>query len=95
MRAHLTPIEVCEALIGPIETVAVAAGLNRKAAYRWRAPSQYRDAGDIPLRAARRLLTHAAAHGIPLTEAHLIWGAPRHEIERLRLHLQPAAKVAS
>lgn len=84
MSKHLTPLEVCEALFGHIESVSVAAGLEGKAAYAWRHASKWRDAGDIGAsRYQRRLLAHAAARGIPLTADHLIWGAPASQIEAL------------
>ncbi|PIL20524.1 hypothetical protein P775_08320 [Puniceibacterium antarcticum] len=83
MSRHLTPVQVCERLIGPVETLGPIAGLQAKAAYGWRRESQYRDAGDLTPRANRALLAHAAAHDIPLTADHLIWGAPEEEIEQL------------
>lgn len=78
-------MQVCEALIGPIETIARIAGQKPKAAYRWRHRSEWRDAGDIPsARYMRALLAHATARGIPLTADHLIWGASAEELAALQ-----------
>lgn len=84
MSEHLTPAEVVEHMIGRPEVIGAAIGVNSKTAYTWRRPSRGRDAGDIPsARHMRRLLAFAAAHSIPLSERHLIWSAPRIEIEAL------------
>ncbi|WP_420415809.1 hypothetical protein [Marinovum algicola] len=80
---HLTPLQVCERLVGPIEALGPIAGLGEKAAYHWRQPSRIRDAGDIPSKAMRAILSHAAARELPLTEAHMIWGAPEAEVVQL------------
>ena len=92
MRHDLTPLEVCERLIGPPSAIAAAVGYTEKAPYLWRKESDVRDAGDLPsVRIMRKLLTHAAARGIPLTAEHLIWGADAAEIEAL---LSPAREAA-
>lgn len=84
MSNDLTPMQVCERLIGKPEAISLAAGLQPKAAYGWRRDSDGRDAGDIPsARHMRRLLDHARAHGIPLTAEHLIYGATAAEIDGL------------
>lgn len=83
MSSHLTPLEVCERLIAPLKDLGQIAGLGAKAAYAWRNPSQYRDAGDMSPRANRKLLKWAARRGIPLTADHLINGAKRAEIDDL------------
>ncbi|MGR3822686.1 MAG: hypothetical protein ACU0A5_08920 [Salipiger marinus] len=95
MSKHLTPVEVCERLIGPIERLALIGGLREKAAYAWRRGSKYRDPGDMPPRANRALLAYAAARGIPLSADHLIWGAPEVEIDRLvdGMRAAPAAQL--
>lgn len=82
MSNHLTPLEVCEALIGPLPQIEKICGKRPKAGYGWRRPSTIRPAGEIPHDAYKRaLLAHSAAKGLGLTETHLIWGAPAAEIE--------------
>ncbi|PZQ99913.1 MAG: hypothetical protein DI533_04585 [Cereibacter sphaeroides] len=89
MQKHLTPVEVCERLIGAPEKIAVICGLHEKSVYPWRRPSTGRDAGEIPSsRHMRLLLAYAAARNIPLTAEHLIWGAPAAEIEALLAAMQ-------
>lgn len=84
MSSHLTPVEVCLRLIGPLPMLEVAVGYKPKAGYLWMAASKNRDAGDFPTtRLMRRLLAHAARHHIPLTADHLIWGASAEDIEAL------------
>ena len=92
MSNHLTPLQVCEALIGPLEKIGLAAGLTEKAPYRWRNASQYRDAGDIPLKSARKLLAYAAARGVPLKAEHMVFGAPKTEVEFLRWQMTSAQR---
>lgn len=84
MGKHLTPYQVCAALIGPPPVLSAICGLNDKAAYLWRRPSKGRAAGDIASTAhMRRLLAHAEALGLGLTARHLICGADEDEIERI------------
>jgi hypothetical protein len=84
MSYDITPLEVCERLIGSIEGVSVAAGLGPKAAYSWRYKTKVRSAGDLPSgRVQRKLLTYAAKNNIPLTTSHLILGADSAEIDAL------------
>jgi hypothetical protein len=84
MKEHLTPLEVCERLLGAPETIAAICRLHEKSVYPWRRPSTGRDAGDVPSSKHMRLiLSYAAARGIPLTADHLIWGAPASEIDAL------------
>ncbi|MBA83286.1 MAG: hypothetical protein CML69_10780 [Rhodobacteraceae bacterium] len=82
-------------LIGPLPVLSQLAGLNEKAAYLWRRKSAWREAGDMPPRVNRRLLAHAAANRIPLTPGHLIWGAPREEIEALVAERDVGQQVAA
>ena len=92
MSYDLTPIEVCERLIGSIERVSVVCGLGPKAAYNWRHPTKMRAAGDLPSgRIQRKLLTYADANAIPLTPEHLIFGADSAEIDQLVASAQVAA----
>lgn len=83
MSMHLTPIEVVERLIAPVEDLGELAGLNAKAAYHWRSGSKVRDPGDIPVRHARRFLDHSDRHGLGLTAQHLIRGATEAEIDAI------------
>lgn len=91
MSSNLTPLQVCERLIGGAERLGGIAGLNDKVAYNWRHPTKWRDAGDLPsARIMRSLLAHAAARGIPLTAEMLIWGASAAEIDALLASRQAA-----
>lgn len=84
MSDHLTPVQVCERLIGPLPVLERIVGYRPKAGYAWLRPSGSREAGDLPsARLMRSLLAHAAARGIPLTADHLIWGASAAEIDAL------------
>lgn len=94
MSSHLTPLQVCETLIAPRSKLGVILGANEKAAYAWVKASIWRDAGDLPPRANRKALRYAKRHGIPLTPAHLIWGASRAEIDDLVQQMR-AARVAA
>ena len=81
MSLHLTPIQVCERLIGKPEQIAAAIGMNEKSPYHWRNARTGRSAGDLPsTNVMRALLAHSAAHQLGLTADHLIWGAPEAEI---------------
>jgi hypothetical protein len=96
MSEHLTPSEVVEHIIGRPEAIGAAIGIDQKAPYGWRRSSASRDAGDIPSsRHMRRLLAHAAARGLPLRAEHLIWGAPRAEIEALMREKRAAPDAAA
>lgn len=95
MSDHLTPIQVCERMIGPPPVLAEINSYDRTAAYGWRQAAKNRDAGDLPsTRVMRALLAYASARNIPLTADHLIWGAPASEIEAL-LAAAPAQSVAA
>lgn len=94
MSTHRTPLEVCERLLGGPEAVGRAAGVNEKRPYGWRSGSQHREAGDIPLKPARRLLAWASRRGIPLTAEHIVYGATEAELARLEARL-PAAHAAA
>lgn len=88
MVHELTPLQVCERLIGPPPVIARAAGYTEKAAYAWRAASspaarQRREAGHMPPRAMRALLLHSDEHALGLTARHLIMGAGEAEIEAI------------
>lgn len=83
MSIHLTPADVAECLIAPIEELGPMFGYSAKTAYHWRRPSKYRAAGDIPHHAMRAILAHARRKRIPLTPEHMIWGAPWAEIDEI------------
>lgn len=83
MSNHLTPLEVCEALIGPLPEIEVITGNRPKAAYAWRRDAQSRQAGDMPPRVNRKLLAYARRNNKPLTADHLIFGARRDAIDDL------------
>ena len=95
MTDILTPLEVCQRLIGPIEEISCIAGYKPKAAYNWRHPSADRDAGDIPsARLMRRLLDYSDEHGLGVTADHLIMGADADEIDAI-LAARAAGRVAA
>ena len=84
MGKHLTPTEVCEALIGPPQALGPICGYGTKAAYLWRRASTGRDPGDIPSAPnMRALLAHSDQHALGLTAEHLIHGASEAEIEAI------------
>jgi hypothetical protein len=83
MSKHLTPLEVCEKLIAPRKELGALIGYKEKAAYNWVNGSVWRQPGDMPPEANRRLLSYANKRSIPLTAEHLIWGADAEEIEKL------------
>lgn len=98
MGKHLTPLEVCERLIAPIQSLGPICGLGPKAAYLWRHANSSRDPGDIPSGPNQRaLLDHSDAHGRGLTALHLIRGADEAEIAAIlaaRAPQPPAMEAA-
>jgi hypothetical protein len=94
MSTHLTPVEVCEALIGPLPRLAVVAGLHPKSPFVWRRHSEWRQAGDMPPRVNRLLLDHSDAHDLGLTAEHLIRGADSAEIAAI-LAARPQSQQAA
>lgn len=93
MSRDLTPLEVCERLIGPIEQLGRIIGNGDKALYMWRRPSKFHAPGDIrSARHMRALLAHSDRLGLGLTPLHLIEGADAVEVEAilaLRQELRP------
>lgn len=64
---------VAKRLTGGAASLARIVGRDRTSVSRWD--------GDIPTtEMIRRLLCHARAHGLPLLERHLIWGAAEDEL---------------
>ena len=80
MNTHLTPLEVCERLIGPLEKLALIAQTHPKSPFHWRRVSGWRAAGDMPPRVNRIYLAYSDAHALGLTPAHLILGASGAEV---------------
>lgn len=88
-------MEVLERLIGKPEAISAAAGYEYKAAYAWRLPSKWRDAGDLPsARVMRAILRWTAERGIPLEHRHLIEGATEAEVAQL-LASMPRGEAAA
>ena len=84
MKHELTPLEVCERLIGPLQAIAEVIGYGPTAPYLWEKPAKNREAGDLPSSIIMRLLlAHSTAHRLGLTAEHLIWGADEAEIEAI------------
>lgn len=94
MRNHLTPLEVCERLIGPLEQLGRIIGNTDKALYIWRRESKFHGPGDIrSARHMRAILAHSDRLGLGLTPLHLIAGADEAEVEAIlaaRLELRAA-----
>ena len=89
-------MQVVERLIGKPEQIAKVVGYKEKAAFPWRNATQKRPAGHFPsTMIIQRLLAHAAAHQIPLTADHLIWGASEAEIEALLAQMADAKRWPS
>lgn len=84
MKHELTPLEVCERLIGHLQVIADVVGYGPTAPYLWEKPAKNRDAGDLPsAQIMRLLLAHSTAQGLGLTADHLIWGAEEAEIAEI------------
>lgn len=84
MSEQLTPLEVCERLIGPLPELERICGLRPKALYIWRRPAQGREAGDIvSARYQRALLDWSERHGLGLTARHLVYGASAAELDAI------------
>lgn len=91
MQNHLTPVEVLQRLVGPLPELERIAGYKEKSSYAWlrAAPGLGRKPGELPsVKLMQIFLTHAAAHDIPLTAEHLIWGAAEWEIDQLVAAMQ-------
>lgn len=96
MSNNLTPVQVCERLIAPIEVLSEMSGFGKKYGYAWRRPAKTRDAGDMPPRVNRTLLAHSKKMGLGLTAEHLIRGATQAEIDEILAARDPSrADVAA
>ena len=94
MSRHLTPSEVCEALIGKPAVLGEVCHVDAKSPFGWRLPSKNRAAGDIPSAThMRSLLAFSAARNLGLTADHLIWGADEDEVAAI-LASRGSAEVA-
>lgn len=95
MSSNLTPLQVCERLIGNVEALSVIVGFQPKAFYPYRHPTRDRDAGDFPsTRIMRALLAHSATYGLGLTADHLIHGATEAEIMAILAARAPRMEAA-
>lgn len=83
MSAHLTPLEVVECLICPIDQIGQITGHHEKTPRKWRRSSAWRGAGDIPHEAARSLLAYSKKRSLGLTADHLLHGASRESMKVL------------
>lgn len=93
--AHLTPMAICERVIGTPEEIATIIQCAPKSPYGWRWGSLNRDAGDIPsARHMRALLAHAAARRLPLTAEDLIFGCKAEDLEARLAAAAPQGQVA-
>lgn len=81
MSEHLTPLEVCQKLIGRIELIGEICECNEKAPYHWKRESGLHAAGDIrSARHMRSLLNYSESRGLGLTPRHLVDGASAAEV---------------
>lgn len=84
MSDHLTPVQVCERLIGPLPELERIAGYRPKGGYAWLRSSGVRAPGDFPSTALQKLLlAHSDRLRLGLTADHLIRGATSAEIEAI------------
>ncbi len=96
MSNHLTPLDVCERLIGPPQSLALICGLHAKSVFPWKRASKWREAGDVPsTHLQRRLQNHSNIHALGLTALHLIWGADEGEIAAILAARAPAGAVSA
>lgn len=84
MSDHLTPVQVCERLIGPLPVLERIAGYRPKAGYGWLRSAAGRAPGDFPSTALqKRMLAYSNQHDLGLTADHLVFGAEASEIEAI------------
>lgn len=94
MSYHLTPLEVCEKLIAPRNSLGELIGCKEKAPYGWARPSKYRQAGDLPNYAQRKMLTEFRRRKLKIDPAWLIEGAARADVDRFLNSLATDAVAA-
>jgi hypothetical protein len=81
MSEHLTPLRVCERLIGPITLIAEICQVSDTAPHHWKRGSKLHRAGDIPsARHMARLLEYSDRRSLGLHARHLIDGADEREV---------------
>lgn len=85
MSDHLTPLQVCEAVIGPLPVLERIAGKRPKAGYAWRREAHNRRSGDLTPDAMRRIWRHVERNKLPIKPEWLIAGAPRSEVDAVRI----------
>lgn len=92
MTERLTPLKVCERLIGPVPLIAEICGLSATAPHHWKRGSRLHRPGDVPsARLMQKLLAHSDARGLGLQPRWLIEGAIADEVEHvLRVRETPA-----
>lgn len=84
MSIHLTPLEVCVRLVGPLEAIGAICGVHPKSPYQWRRAAEGRLPGDIPSAVhMRALLNWAQDNGVLLTADMLVKGADEDTITAL------------
>lgn len=85
MDAKMTPVDVAAAAFGGLSKVAPAVGQHRTRGWHWKkGKGVSRPAGDFPsLKVVRDVRAAAAARGIDLPVAWLVYGAPEAEVSAL------------
>lgn len=95
MSDHLTPVDVCVRLIGPLPALERIVGYRPKAGYGWLRSSAGRAPGQFPSTSLqRRMLDYSDAQGLGLTAEHLIRGASADEIDAILAARRPSVEAA-
>lgn len=95
MSDNLTPLAVCERLIGTKPELAALCGYDRTAAYHWDRPAKDRPAGHLPLAVQSRLWRHVKAKKLPIPGHWLIEGAPLKDVLAARDAIRAATDEAA
>jgi len=96
MSYQLTPLEVCERLIGPPPRLSEICGLHPKTVFQWRHATKRHAAGDIRFCSNQRaLLKYARANDIPLHASWLITGASSGVIDAIKHSNSAKARLAA
>lgn len=82
MSSYLTPLEVCQKLIGPLDRLAHIAGVTAKSPYHWKRPSKTRAAGHLPPNVLVAMLAHVEGRRLPVTARDLVLGMSEDEMEQ-------------